>query len=844
MEQAMAIELYPHNQTAYDNAVRIMKEHGKAAVIHPTGTGKSFIAFKLAEDNPGTKILWLAPSEYIFRSQRENYLEAGGEAEALSNIVFQTYAKLMYSMAEAGYDAEWEDIAESGNGAELQIVEGLDKGVLQGLGTPDYIILDEFHRCGAEGWGRGVEILLRAYPDAKVLGLSATHIRYLDNRRDMAWELFDGRIASRMELAEAVSRGILPAPLYICGLYEYKDEFKKIAGRVNSQRNAGVRDAGVKLLEKLRRCLQQADGPREIFARHMKKNGKYIVFCSGREHMEEMISLAGKWYGALDREPTVYRAIYDNQESPEEVRRFQTDQSSHLKLLFCIDMLNEGVHVADVDGAVLLRPTASPTLYLQQVGRALSVPRKGVEIQPVIFDMVDNFDGLRCIDSFLEEYRRVSDADGGNEKNRPSYQFRLIDEARESRRLFEQLGRCLASSWETCFREAESYYAEYGNLKVPKRYITESGIALGSWLATQRRVRAGTVPGRLSEEQVERLDKLGMVWESRIGKAWETGYQELVKFYQENGHVDVPSRYMTEDGYPLGRFVSNQRAAWKNGREVSGSDTSQGADLQDRRTCAGGTQGGDDLRDDAEKSGASGTLQRGRILTKEKERRLDALGFIWDKTEQNWDRYYAAASAFYAREGNLDIPVKFVTEDGLQLGVWIRRKATERDSLPEERVKALEAIGMVWGGRYDSKWDEKFRLAQQYYQKNGNLEVPKEYKVQGVRLGRWINALRSARVKPENSHYRLDAERIRQLDNIGMRWGGESWETRYLLAECYYREHGNLKISQTYVAETGETRIWLGKWLAEQRKKHGNPGGKHALTEEQERRLEAIGMEW
>ena len=66
---------------------------------------------------------------------------------------------------------------------------------------------------------------------------------------------------------------------------------------------------------------------------------------------------------------------------------------------------------------------------------------------------------------------------------------------------------------------------------------------------------------------------------------------------------------------------------------------------------------------------------------------------------------------------------------------------------------------MVCDGRYDSKWDEKFRLAQQYYQKNGNLEVSKEYKVQGVRLGRWGNTLRSARVRQESSHYRLDVER-------------------------------------------------------------------------------------
>ena len=86
----MAVKLYPHNQIAYSNALRLMERSGRAAVIHPTGTGKSFIAFRLAEDHPGEKMVWLAPSEYIFQSQRENYLQAGGDENALEGITFLT----------------------------------------------------------------------------------------------------------------------------------------------------------------------------------------------------------------------------------------------------------------------------------------------------------------------------------------------------------------------------------------------------------------------------------------------------------------------------------------------------------------------------------------------------------------------------------------------------------------------------------------------------------------------------------------------------------------------------------------------------------------------------------
>ena len=66
------IKLYSHNQKAYEQAVTMLNDTKKAAIVHPTGTGKSFIAFKLCEDHPDKTICWLSPSEYIFSTQLEN----------------------------------------------------------------------------------------------------------------------------------------------------------------------------------------------------------------------------------------------------------------------------------------------------------------------------------------------------------------------------------------------------------------------------------------------------------------------------------------------------------------------------------------------------------------------------------------------------------------------------------------------------------------------------------------------------------------------------------------------------------------------------------------------------
>ncbi len=93
MADNSGIKLFEHNETAYTSAIKMLSKTGKAAIIHPTGTGKSFIAFKLCEDNINKRICWLSPSEYIFKTQCENLAAAGSAVP--NNIAFFTYAKLM-----------------------------------------------------------------------------------------------------------------------------------------------------------------------------------------------------------------------------------------------------------------------------------------------------------------------------------------------------------------------------------------------------------------------------------------------------------------------------------------------------------------------------------------------------------------------------------------------------------------------------------------------------------------------------------------------------------------------------------------------------------------------------
>ena len=438
------------------------------------------------------------------------------------------------------------------------------------------------------------------------------------------------------------------------------------------------------------------------------------------------------WFRRVDREPRIYTAFYNDTATDREFREFKKDNSAHLKLLFCIDMLNEGVHVDDVDGVILLRPTVSPIIYLQQIGRALSA---GSGKTPVIFDLVNNFDSLSCIDCLKKEMEEafVLFPTTYGKGFRFSERFHITDETKDCRMLFQKLQTNLSSAWETYYIAARQYYREKGNLKVPKSYLTQTGLTLGSWIQTQRRVRAGSVNGNLSEEKVRKLDEIGMVWDSK-DQSWNEALRELQAYFEEHGNLDVKARYVTENGFRLGRWVCNLRTKVKN----------KGLD---------------------------------QALTKEQQGELEKLGMIWDRNGEKWEEYFREAQRYYLEHGELEVPVKYVTENGVPLGRWLAEIGSQfgeknacRSSLEERQLERLREIGFKTEKKTVRQWNEKYSLAKDYYEEYGNLNVPVSYSVNGVKLGRWISNIRAKRKHPEVSGMVLDEHRIRQLDSIGMDW--------------------------------------------------------------------------
>ena len=380
----MGFDLMPHNQRAYDNVKTIFRTQNRAAVIHPTGTGKGRISRKLIEDNQEKKILYISPSLAINNSLEKSLKKHGVKTE---NLEIFTYQKLTR----------------------------MTKGEIEELKF-DYIILDEFHHCGAKEWGMLVNRLLNVNGEAKILGLSATPLRYTASGiRDMTEELFGNVIASEMSLEAAVAGGILNEPTYVTSIYAYEkiiddlekqvDEFEEKGNKKRIKR----KEIAKQELDRLKKYVHEAitSLPEVLEKSIPNKNGKYIVFCSSIEDMKAKIEAAPELFKNVNANIEIRQVSSDENDvakNERTLRNFEEDKNPEtLKLLFCVNMLNEGYHLKDLDGGIMMRSTASPTLYTQQFGRIVSAGKKG---DTVLIDLVNNIDAIENIVRFYENLSR------------------------------------------------------------------------------------------------------------------------------------------------------------------------------------------------------------------------------------------------------------------------------------------------------------------------------------------------------------------------------------------------------------------------------------------------------
>lgn len=506
----MPITLKPHNIETYEKVNEDIKKNNKTAVIQPTGTGKMYIALKYVEDNKEKKAIYIAPSNAILHDVKKNIFSEGMTMQDFPNLKRITYQKL----------------------ATLSDEE------IEKLGA-DIIIVDEFHHCGAPVWGKGVERLIERNPNAKILGFSATPIRYTDGLRDMADEMFENNVASEMTLEEAIDRGILPEATYVSTLYGYEQELGKMQADIESmQGSIENRKQAQDLLNELKRKLDEnTQNLPKLLSEHMKnKSGKYIIFCKNIDDMNEKMEQAQKMFGEVNSNITIRGVSSKIKEADKILTEFEQDtEEGTLKLLYAVDMISEGYHVKGLDGVVMMRPTYSPTVFTQQLGRGLTV---GADKKTVILDLVNNFDSCKIIEDLTERMKQYKGGERANgREKRKSSRLSIFDTTKEFREIAERITELtkvrkisLEEKLEIFERFAETEEELVGN-------TTFEGYPIGQWAIqirnnTNRMNNGKKNPNGQYEKQLERLEKLGIL-ERQINSTIEEKIDTIIEWNRE-----------------------------------------------------------------------------------------------------------------------------------------------------------------------------------------------------------------------------------------------------------------------------------------------------------------------
>lgn len=912
----MSMTLNPVNEAAFQKAVQSLETLNRAAVFHPTGTGKSCIAWKVVEAHPQTTFFWLvAGAQRLALRQAELTRYNGGTLPG--NVRFCDCEKLAAATPE-----QWVRLGEQ---------------------KPGCIVLDCYHELSAVCWAQSVQKLLRMCPQAKVLGLGVPNGAPVCAA---AQELFADCIVSHMTVAEAMAAGTMPVPsAYAALLWPQEEELATLRARIkNLCMPKGDTSLRVQY-EELSWSLRQVENLTVLLPRLLSDtSGHYLVLFESAAYQEKLGAELEQLLRTVDPAVRFYAADHACFADSAAVETFLSDTAPGPKVLLCVNAPGVQQPLEGLAGVILVRQSSLMSTFKQMLCRALVAA--GSRSVPV-FDLVAQFEGLGNGRTLQRDCTEAMTKAGSKTPG-----FRQERPMQQTYRLYGKLRREMEARWEVLCQAAADAAAKEGTLELPRSYTIHSGVPVGKWLELQRQVQAGQRPGRLTAEQAAKLEKLGIRWNHRLEAAWEKGFASAQKYRTEHGDLLVPVRYRDKNDFALGEWIVYNRQRYLGGNltqhrierlEAIGMVWSTSNDLWEQNYAAATQyylEHGDlevPIKYETPSGfglgvwlGAQRAAHKAGELPQEQVERLDALGMDWtNRNDRKWMSLYDVAAAYYHEHGNLNVPSEYVTPDGVLLGKWVARQRyaylnPDRSSarVTPERKALLDKLGMVWE-KYDP-WQERYDLALAYKTEHGDLEIPSVYKTadgvwlgswvsrqrqalnsgssalsserrkllrtlfkgerrpsdpaadhgtvreanwernfrsaaryarkykhllvpasyvdsDGVRLGVWISNLRAARKNRPDS-YQVTLAHIKKLNSIGMVWDARDakWGTAYQQAKAYYKAHGNLHAAANYKSD--ETGFCLGDWLRRMREWDTTHDPK--LTPERRAMLDKIGMEW
>ena len=601
------LNLYEHNIEAFNRVLNAYNNgEDKVAILQATGTGKSYVALRLAYEYKDKKVLYISPSgaiiEHIKNIINNNGLDINRD---FPNLKFRTYQSLI----------------------NLSREEIVDLDV-------DLLITDELHHLGAPVWGNRINTIVDTHPNMLLFGMSAYNVRDRGTiyERDMTNpdtdELFSGKVVNYYDLCDAMIDGVLPKPIYRSAYVRLYDYEKYLEDKIE-EGNLSTKDYTeyMKLLLDAKRRITNAPSIPDMVRKNIKNDGKYIYFCppiteKDTNDIDTIMNEVKQWFEGYD--VVFYKTTSKDKTSGKLNREaFYNDRDlegnsvkKKLRIMFAINQYNEGVHAPDVDGVILGRGTTSDIVYFEQIGRALAVKGKtkekyeeydsltrnelidiakgnGIDVSldmtkeeiidkllsPVIIDLTNNIAFIEELENNLKNRVKEIQRKQGKSNRKIKIRNTDFDINIENKDLYEILryvrDRINPNNWDMMYELAKKYYEYHGNLKISRSFktingydIDENGYNLGVWITTQKTNYNKSI---LSEDRIEKLEEIGMMFENVNDDTWNKMYELAKKYYEHYGNLKIPQNFKTtngyevdEKGYNLGAWISTQRTKYKN----------------------------------------------------------------------------------------------------------------------------------------------------------------------------------------------------------------------------------------------------------------------------------------
>ena len=818
----------PHQSKAIADATSGLKTSDRGQMIMACGTGKTFTTLWIKEALESHNTLVLLPSLSLLSQTMREWAWAGNTDFDILNVCSdKSVGKKTEDMdpADAPFPvtSEVEEIAKFLKQSKPKVIfctyqsSDLISQAQLDEAVPDFdlAVADEAHRCAGKADAGFATILdadkIRA---SKRLFTTATPryfgkaIKDAAKARDLAVVGMDdeavfGPVIHKLTFGQAIEQELLTDyQVVIVGVdepmvREWIENYEIVSTDPDNQTDARTLAAKIGMLK----AIKDYDLKR-VISFHSRVAG-------AKQFSDELVDVANLIEPANRPEGTFLSDYVSGAmkagDRKEKIDRLKVLEGYDRGILTNARCLAEGVDVPSLDGVAFIDPRGSQVEIIQAVGRAIrkvrgaKVQKKGTIVLPVFIEDGDDheasieasnfkpvWDVLKALRSHdevladtLDEYRTNMAKNTSQSQESISdkiiFDMPVTVDAEFSSALRTVLVEASTESWEFWLGLLEQYVENESNCTVPRNYKTDGGHKLGFWAGKQRSAK-DTMPA----DRINRLSALGYVWDPYL-ESWNLGFIHLRQYVKNKGHCRVKMNHTAEDGYKLGNWVGTQR---RNKDKLS-------------------------------------------IIMVEK---LEALGFVWDSSEELWEKGFSELQDFEKTKQHCRVPVRYKTESGFTLGSWVATQKARKDNLSPGKFERLNALGVVWDVRLDY-WEAGFGHLKKFHDKNNHCRVKQRYKtVEEYALGHWVSV---QRLQKNN----LSIDQIKKLDQIGFIWDSilAQWETGFSTLKQFHSEHKHCRVSGNYKSMEGYS---LGSWVSAQR------ANKDTLPTDQTVKLDQLGFIW